>query len=317
MSATSYLRASLAFVVLFASGYAAPQQRTLPPMKIEQLTPHVYRYGGLTNGAFVVGREGIAVIDGQICGSNGTQWLKDELKKRFPALPVKYTILSHDHEMHICGLEVFSDTARAISHVNAKGHIIREKRRTVIPEITFDERMSIDLGGIEVVMFYLGPTHTDNLIQVHIPSEKVLIAVDFVREGKSLAMPELRDLNLDNSIRALGYLGRMEDVDIVVPGHGGITTQQSFLYVRDFLVALKARVLEQMVAGKGIEDILKTVTMEDFSDYGWFHQWIRANVITMWELMYHYREPTLDPGCYECDFPIGFPVGEVDKFNGP
>src|SRR5690349_2330913 len=313
MSATSYLRASLACVVLFVISHAAAQQRQLPPLKIEQLTPHVYRYGGLTNGAFVVGRDGIAVIDGQICGSNGTQWLKDELKKRFPALPVKYTILSHDHEMHISGLEVFSDTARAISHVNAKGHIIREKRRTVVPEITFDERMSIDLGGIEVVMFYLGPTHTDNLIKVHSPSEKVLIAVDFVREGKSLAMPELRDLNLDNSIRALGFLGRMENVDIVVPGLGGITTQQSFLYVRDFLVALKERVLEQMVAGKGIEEILEVVTMDDFSDYGWFKQWIRANVITMWELMYHYREPTLDPGCYECDFPIGFPVGEVDN----
>jgi glyoxylase-like metal-dependent hydrolase (beta-lactamase superfamily II) len=317
MRATQFLRASLALVVLFVAANAAAQQRTLPAMKIEQLTPHVYRYGGLTNGAFVVGTESIAVIDGQICGSNGTQWLKDELAKRFPGKPVKYTVLSHDHEMHICGLEVFSDTAIAISHVNAKGHIIREKRRTVIPQVTFDERMELDLGGIEVVLFYLGPTHTDNLIQVHIPAEKVLIAVDFVREGKSLAMPELRDLSLDNSIRALGYLGRMEDVDIVVPGHGGITTQQSFLYVRDFLVALKERVLEQMVAGKGIEEILETVTMDDFSDYGWFKQWIRANVITMWELMYHYREPTTDPGCYECDFPIGFPVGEVDKFNGP
>ena len=131
MSATSYLRASLAFVVLFVGGHGSAQ-RNLPPMKIEQLTPHVYRYGGLTNGAFVVGSEGIAVIDGQICGSNGTQWLKDELARRFD-VPVKYTILSHDHEMHICGLEVFSDTARAISHVNAKGHIVREKRRTVIP----------------------------------------------------------------------------------------------------------------------------------------------------------------------------------------
>jgi hypothetical protein len=130
-------------------------------------------------------------------------------------------------------------------------------------------------------------------------------------------MPELRDLDIDNSIRALGVLGRMENVEIVVPGHGGVTDQQAFLYVRDFLVALKERVLEQMVAGKGIEEILEVVTMEDFSDYGWFDQWIRANVITMWEQMYHYREPTLDPGCYECDFPIGFPVGEVDKFNGP
>jgi glyoxylase-like metal-dependent hydrolase (beta-lactamase superfamily II) len=291
-------------------------QRQLPPMAMEQLTEHVYRYGGLTNGAVIVGREAIAVVDGQICGSNGTAWLKNELATRFD-VPVKYTIMSHDHEMHICGLEVFSDTAVAIAHANAKPHIVRERRRTAIPEITFETEMQLDLGGVTVVLMYLGPTHTDNLIQVHIPEDKVLIAVDFVREGKSLAMPELRDLDIDNSIRALGILGRMENVEIVVPGHGGVTNQQAFVYVRDYLVALKERVLEQMVAGKGIEEILTIVTMEDFSDYGWFDQWIRANVITMWEQMYHYREPTVDPGCYECDFPIGFPVGEVDKFNGP
>ena len=186
----SWLVAALA---LLHSDFAAAQ-RQLPPMKIEQLTKSVYRYGGLTNGAFVVGKDAIAVVDGQICGSNGTQWLKDELKKRFPGIPVKYTILSHDHEMHICGLEVFSDTAIAISHVNAKSHIIREHRRTVIPTVTFDTNMEIDVGGVAIDLIYLGPTHGDNLIQVHIPSEKVLIAVDFVRTGKSLAMPELRDL---------------------------------------------------------------------------------------------------------------------------
>ena len=72
-----------------------------------------------------------------------------------------------------------------------------------------------------------------------------------------------------------------------------------------------------MVAGKDIEEILEIVTMEDFSDYGWFDLWIRSNVITMWEQMYHYREPTEGGGRYESEFPIGFPVGEVDKFSGP
>ena len=65
--------------------------------------------------------------------------------------------------------------------------------------------------------------------------------------------------------------------------------------------ALRDRVLEQMVAGKSIEEILEIVTMEDFSDYGWFHQWRRANVITMWEQMYHYREPTHGADVYERD----------------
>jgi len=307
---------SLFCVILMGLCAAAFGQRNLPAPTIDQLTEHVYRYGGLTNGAFIVGSEGIAVVDGQTCGSGGTQWLKDQLAERFD-VPVKYVILSHDHEMHICGLEVFADTARAVAHVNAKPHIIREGRRTLVPEITFDQNMQLDLGGIEVDLMWLGPTHTDNLIQVHVPSEGVLIAVDFVREGKALAMPELRDADIANSIKALGYLGRMENVDIVVPGHGGITDQQAFIYFRDYLQALRDRVLEQMVAGKEIEEILEIVTMEDFSDYGWFHQWIRSNVITMWEQMYHYREPTEGGGRYESEFPIGFPVGEVDKFNGP
>lgn len=297
------------------SGIVAAQSG-LPPLEIEQLTGHVYRYGGLTNGAFVVGSEGIAVVDGQICGSNGTAWLKEQLDERFD-VPVKYVVLSHDHEMHICGLEVFADTARAVAHANAKPHIIREGRRTLVPEITFDTTMTLDLGGIEVDLIYLGPTHTDNLIQVHIPAEKVLIAIDFVREGKSLAMPELRDADIANSIKALGYLGRMENVDLVVPGHGGVTDQQAFIYFRDYLRALRDRVLEQMVAGKEIEEILEIVTMEDFSDYGWFDLWIRSNVIGMWEQLYHYREPTVGAGEYEAEFPIGFPVGEVDKFSGP
>jgi glyoxylase-like metal-dependent hydrolase (beta-lactamase superfamily II) len=299
----------------FLAGSGAAQE-TLPALRIEQLTESVYRYGGLTNGAFIVGKEGIAVVDGQICGSNGTQWLKEQLSVRFD-VPVKYVILSHDHEMHICGLEVFSDTARAVSHVNAKAHIVREGRRTAIPEITFESSMQLDLGGIEVELIYLGPTHTDNLIQVHVPSEGVLIAVDFVREGKSLAMPELRDADIANSIEALGILGRMENVDIVLPGHGGITDQQAFLYFRDYLVALRERVLEQMVAGRGPEEILEIVSMDDFSDYGWFDQWIESNVIGMWEQMYHYREPTQGTAAYEAEFPIGFPVGEVDKFSGP
>jgi glyoxylase-like metal-dependent hydrolase (beta-lactamase superfamily II) len=301
--------------LLLGAGSSVAQRR-LPEMQIEQLTKSVYRYGGLTNGAFIVGSEAIAVVDGQVCGSGGTQWLKAELEKRFD-VPVKYTILSHDHEMHICGLEVFSDTAIAISHVNAKPHIIREKRRTVIPQVTFETSMEIDLGGVTVALLYFGPTHTDNLIQVHIPAEKVLIAVDFVREGKSLAMPELRDADIANSIKVLGLLGRMENVDIVVPGHGGVTDQQAFLYFRDYLQALRDRVLEQMVAGKSIEEILDIVTMDDFKDYGWFEQWRRANVITMWEQMYHYREPTEGAGEYENNFPPGFPVGDVDKFNGP
>jgi len=49
--------------------------------------------------------------------------------------------------------------------------------------------MEVDLGGVSVNLLYFGPSHSDNLIQVH--------------------------TNLD-------------DVEIVLPGHGDITNQQNF-----------------------------------------------------------------------------------------
>ncbi|MEE8543265.1 MAG: MBL fold metallo-hydrolase, partial [Gammaproteobacteria bacterium] len=71
---------------------------------IVQLTESVFRRGATSN-IFIVTDEGIIVVDGT-CGGGGQEWLKEELARRYD-VPVKYVILSHDHEMHICGLQVF------------------------------------------------------------------------------------------------------------------------------------------------------------------------------------------------------------------
>ena len=47
-----------------------------------------------------------------------------------------------------------------------------------------------------------------------------------------------------------------------MPGHAGLATPQSFGYYRDYLQALRDRVLDEMVAGRGIEEILQRVTMD-------------------------------------------------------
>ncbi len=65
-----------------------------------------------------------------------------------------------------------------------------------MPNITFEDSMDIHLGGLKVVLIYNGPTHSDNLIQVHIPEEGVLIAVDLSRAGRSLVFPDFRERSL-------------------------------------------------------------------------------------------------------------------------
>ena len=273
---------------------------------IVQLSDSVFRRGATSN-IFIVTDEGIVVVDGT-CSGGGQEWLKEELARRYD-VPVKYVILSHDHEMHICGLQAFDDTAVTVAHVNAQIHISGEGRNTSMPDVVFDDYMEINLGGKKIVLYYFGPTHSDNLIQVHFPEEGILVATDMVRSGKAIGLPDYRDSNVNNLIDALGELSRLDDVDIVVPGHAGLADQQSFVYFREWLVALKSRVLAEMIAGASIEEILERVRMEDFADYGNYENWLRPNVISMWDYLYRWREPSEGLGPYQNAYPVGFPLG--------
>jgi glyoxylase-like metal-dependent hydrolase (beta-lactamase superfamily II) len=151
--------------------------------------------------------------------------------------------------------------------------------------------MEIYLGGVKVDLLYFGPTHSDNLIQVHIPEEGVLIAIDFSRAGRSLVLPDFRDLDVDNAIDVLGILSRLENVDVVLPGHGPAATQETFSVYRDYLRTLRDRVLEHLVAGDSVEETLQTLTMDDFSDYEYLDRWLRPNILSMYEYLYTFREP--------------------------
>ena len=261
---------------------------------IVQLTESVFRRGNQSN-TFMVTDEGIIVVDGT-CSGGGQQWLKEELARRYD-VPVKYVILTHDHEMHICGTQAFSDTAVTVAHRNARTHIVREGRNSAVPDVTFEESMEIHLGGKRVVLYYFGKTHSDNLIQVHFPEEGVLVATDAIRSGKSIGLPDYRDSNVNNLIESLDRLARLDNVDIVVPGHAGLADQQGFVYFRTFLVALRDRVLDEMVECRSIDEIVDRVTMEDFSDYGNYDQWLRANVVSMWDHLYRQREPSYSAQC--------------------
>ena len=284
-----------------------------PPYELVQLTENVYRFGPTSN-TFLVTDEGIVMIDGT-CAGGGQERLKELIESRFD-VPVKYIFLSHDHGMHICGLELYADTAVAIAHRKALPHIVREHRETLVPQILFDDQIEIVLGGQRVVGYYFGPTHSNNLIQVHIPDEGVLVATDIVRQGKSIGLPDYRDSNVDTMIDVLGTLSLLPDVEIVVPGHAGLANQQSFVYFREFLIALRDEILDEIQAGHSIEQSVENVKMEEFSDYGNYDNWLRANVITMWDYLYHYREPEEGLGEYQNNFPIGFPIGATNM-GGP
>lgn len=228
------------------------------------------------------------------CRSEGTAaWLKDEVKRRFK-LPVKYVVLSHDHEDHICDLDVFDDTATTIAHVKAREAVVREKRNTSVPDVTFEDRMSLWLGGREIQLLYFGPTHSDNLIQVYLADEKVLIAPDFMQRGKGL-IPDFRDMDVDNMLKVWNYVYRMYDIDVIVNGHGGTSPKDDILNNIHFVTTLRQAVLDEMVEGTSLQTMLETLKLPEFAGWRGYPQWLEADIASMWDYLYRKREPNLGP----------------------
>jgi len=263
---------------------------------IVQISESVYRFGSDGQfGAYILTSEGIIVIDGHYCGSATPAWLKQQLKERHN-VPVKYVILSHDHPNHTCGTEVFADTAIGIGSRNILPHMVIEKRESIIPQITFTEEMDLHLGGVYVKLMYLGPSHSDNLIQIHIPDEKVLIAVDSAK-GFS-PFPDVRDMDVNNQLVIWKKLAYMPDVEIVLPGHGQVTKDQTaFLEPAIYIEALKTDVLERMTEGRTLQEI-KTETsafmQERFgSTYRGMDRFLMPQIVSMWDYLYRYREPNI------------------------
>ena len=285
----SVRRYAICVLLVFASLSIAQEREWGVNREIVQVSDSVYRWGSDNQyGAYIVGTDGIAVVDGHYCPSGTMQWLKEQLAARHD-VPVKYVVLSHDHPDHVCNSQVFADTAVTIGHKNILPHILRENRPSSVPQITFEESMDLMLGGVTVNLLYFGPSHSDNLIQVHVPAEKVMVAVD-IAKGRSL-FPDYRDMDVHSTLRTLKILGNMEDVEIVLPGHGAISDQQNFRDQRQFIQALHDEVLAYSVAGRKLSEIRDLVQMEEFSDYLFHDRWLDQNIVTMWEYLYRYREP--------------------------
>ena len=71
--------------------------------RLVQVSDSVFRTvhrPGAANSHVIVTDEGLVVVDGTCRGDGNPAWLKQELDRLYD-VPVKYVILSHDHEDHI------------------------------------------------------------------------------------------------------------------------------------------------------------------------------------------------------------------------
>jgi glyoxylase-like metal-dependent hydrolase (beta-lactamase superfamily II) len=249
-----------------------------PKRAITQIAGDLYRFqNNFHFSVFLVTPDGVIASDP--INAAAAAWLKGEIAQRF-GQPIKYLVYSHDHADHIAGGEVFADTATVIAHDNAKATILGEKRPTTVPEITFSDRMTIELGGKRVDLVYLGRSHSDNMIVMHFPAERALFAVDFI-SVKRLPYMTLSDAHFPDWIEAIRRVEAM-DFDILVPGHGPLGTKQDASDHRGYLEDLYAGVLAAARAGRSVDEMKQTITLDKYRDWGQYEAWRPLNIEGMY-----------------------------------
>ena len=245
---------------------------------ITKIAGDLYRFQNKFHySVFLVTPEGVIATDP--INAEAATWLKGEIAARF-GVPVKYLVLSHDHADHSAGAEVFADTALVVAHENAKAAIVGEGRPTAVPDITFADRMTIELGGKRVELIYAGRSHSDNLIVMRFPDEGVLFVVDLVTVGR-LPYRDLSDAYFPDWIEALGRVEAL-DFEILAPGHGPLGGKQDVADHRRYFEDLHAAVVAAARAGQSLEEMKQSITLDAYKDWGQYDDWRELNIEGMY-----------------------------------
>lgn len=273
----------LLFILLFQLFLSSPAsaQPSRPADEITKVAEDVYLFRHQSHQAiFIITPQGVIVTDP--ISTEAATWLNAEIKK-LTNQPVRYVIYSHNHNDHITGGKVFSGQALFVSHSAARPKILNASDPdTPVPDLTFTDRMSIDLGSKRVELIYTGKNHSDNSLVVLLPEHKLLFAVDFI-PVETVAYRSLPDGYPDDWIDSLKQVERL-NFEILVPGHGKIGKKEHVRMFREYLEALRTAVSEQIRKGASLEEAKKTVRLPKYEQWYGYSDWFTENV----EGMYRY-----------------------------
>jgi len=142
------------------------------------------------------------------------------------------------------------------------------------PSDTFGDRMIIEGADGALHADYWGPAHCDGDLILHLPRQKIVFLGDLLFVGR---FPWLGDCDLNGWISRLDRVLAL-DIDVVVPGHGGLSTLKEVANFRDLLGALRGAVSSALASGKSEEAIVREIALPQYAAMPRYREWLPANL---------------------------------------
>jgi cyclase len=237
--------------------------------KLTPIAKNVYAYVDTKNGSaknsfgantgVIIGKDGIVVVDTLISAKEAKRFIKDI--RAVSNKPIRYVINTHYHLDHAFGNSEFAKLgAIIIAQENTKTAMENHAEETLkgigaygltpqdmvgtkasYPVLTYGDRMTIDIGGEEIVLIHAMHSHTDGDTIVYLPKKKVLFTGDILFTKYH---PYLADGDIEKWAKELDVIKAM-DTEKIIPGHGPLSTKQDLDDMKDYIVKfdLKAKEL--------------------------------------------------------------------------
>ncbi len=270
-------------ILAFSAGSALAQDLGAGFTKVQDGIYVFASKKGNSNCSVVMTEEGLVVIDACQTPLDTKTFVAGI--KRLSDKPVRFLIDTEVHNDHTFGHYFFSPPAIVINHEGA-GEAMRKgfdpKRldalraqspemrevvqnyKLIAPQVEYKDRMTIRLGERTFELFYLKNVHSEADTAIWLPRERVLFAASAANVKTII---NLRPFVRIPDILASYKLMKSLNPEIVVPGHGPVSTAKIFDEYEAFYNLLLKRVSEMASQGKSLDEIKKELKMPEYADW--------------------------------------------------
>ncbi len=282
----------------------------------EQLSAHAWAYTaeGDPNTGIVIGDDAVLVADTQ-----ATPAMAQDVIRRIREVtdkPIKYVVLTHYHAVRVLGASAYGaqqviaseDTYDLIverGEADKASEIGRFPRlfsnvETVPPgmtwpTLTFNRKMTLWLGKLEVQLLQLGRGHTKGDTVVWLPQERTLLSGDLVEFD---ATPYAGDAYFKDWPRTLENVAALKPLALV-PGRGPALKGEAQVAAglqstAGFIADVRASVEAGVAAGKDLNAVYKETFAKLKPKYGhWviFDHCMPFDVTRCFDEMTQYADP--------------------------
>ena len=294
--------------------FASAADLEVKKVSFDKLSDHAYAYTaeGDPNTGIIIGDDAVMVIDTQ-----ATPVMAQDVIRRIREVtdkPIKYVLLSHYHAVRVLGASAYGaehiiaseDTRDLIvergqfdkdSEIGRFPRLFQNVESVpeglTWPTMTFNKKMTLWLGSLEVQILQLGRGHTKGDTVAWLPQEKILFSGDLVEFD---ATPYAGDAYFQDWPQTLDNIAALKP-EKLVPGRGAALqtpeqVQAGLAGTRAFISDLYESVKASAAKGEDLRKVYEATFAKLQPKYG---HWVIFNHCMPFDVTRAYDEATQYP----------------------